>query len=97
MSNEDLISQSELLKHRRAIMTPEGLAEYVPVSVIIDAPLPDAEEVNRCANCFWFSTAGYENENKDALSPLAMQGFCHRWQGETRGNCYCSEARCKRK
>lgn len=93
MKNEDLISQSALLKHRRAIMTPDGLHEYVPVSVIVEAPLFDAEEVNRCAKCFYFDTKGYEEENKDALSPLAKHGFCHFWRAKTKGNRYCSEAR----
>lgn len=92
----DLISQSALLKHRRAILAGGTLEEYVPVRAIREAALVDAEAVIRCRNCFWFTTELHEKENADIISPLCKQGFCRAWKGETRGDQFCSRARAGR-
>lgn len=92
----DLISQSALLKQRKAILAGGKLEEYVPVRAIQEAELVDAEAVIRCRDCFWFTTELHGKENTDIASPLCRQGFCLAWKGETRGDQFCSRARAGR-
>lgn len=81
----DLISQSALLKHRRAIFAGGTLQEYVPVSAILAAERVDAEEVTRCNRCCWFRA-----ESSDANRE---SGFCICWGSETERDQYCSRAK----
>lgn len=85
---QDLISQSALLKHRQAILAGGKLQEYVPVSAILAAERIAAEEITRCGNCCWFHT-----ENSDANQE---SGFCIYWGDETERYQYCSRAKPKR-
>lgn len=96
LDERDFISQAALLKHRQAILAGGRLQEYVPVTAILDAPRLDAEEVVRCKDCVWFLATGYKAENVDASSPDCRRGFCICWQGETRGDQYCSRGKPKR-
>lgn len=77
VEQRDLISQSALLRHRRAIFTWDGLQEYVPVSVILEEPHIEVEEVIHCKDCRWYSS----------------DSTCLHWGCLVRANGFCSEAK----
>ena len=87
---QDLISQSALLKHRQAILAGGTLQEYVPVSAVLNAPLIDAGEILCCSDC-----SSFRPDDVPVEPGECQRGFCLCWHSETDNDQWCSRAKPK--
>jgi len=87
MANEkrNLIDRDELIDSL-GISDMEIFAK----EVIGDAPLVDAVEVVRCAECRSLNMTGYDEDNAQITDHLLQSGFCEMWGKDTQLCNFCS-------
>lgn len=88
--DRDLISQSALLKHRKAALIGGKRQEYVPVAAIKRAELIDAESVIRCGQCRHFCP---DKPPDGVLMIGERDGYCTYWDARTDSGQYCSRSK----